>query len=174
MTNDELKAQKPKGTRFVKNEQTLLGGQFSGVMKSGKSVELSGDGVIKVPINYDGSTSSGSVTVYSFDLHEFLQETNLPLSDTYELKDGTFGTICKLHTASFSQEDLALFNEMPEKLLQWYWGNITIPSGLVKSADDKVYYPVDGYMIELSNNSYVTCDDTVPCDTYFKCNGVRP
>ncbi len=51
LTDEELQWKQPPGTRFIKNEQTVLGGQYSGIMKSGKSVELSGDGVVKVPVN---------------------------------------------------------------------------------------------------------------------------
>jgi len=90
----------------------------------------------------------------------------LPLSTTYDLKDGEYGVIVKLHTNSFSHEDIDAFNTEPELLIDWYFGNRTIPSGIVKGADDKVYYPVDGVYLELD---YGEGSERI-CSNDFKVN----
>ncbi len=68
ITDEELVWRQPKGTRFVKNEVTVLGGQYSGIMKSGRSVTVSGDGVIPV------EAEPGVDTVCWFNGEEFVQE----------------------------------------------------------------------------------------------------
>jgi len=76
----------------------------------------------------------------------------LPLSTTYDLKDGEYSLIYKLHINQFSDDDLILFSNEPEKLLQWYWGEITIPSGIIRTVDDKVYAICEGwdrYLLDL-------------------------
>jgi len=89
----------------------------------------------------------GSVTVFNVATKAFELQT-LPLATTYTLKDGVFGTIIKLHTNTFSQADLDAFTAVPERAIDWYNGNYTLPSGIVKGADDKMYYPNNGYMFE--------------------------
>jgi len=74
----------------------------------------------------------------------------LPLSTTYTLKDTTVGIVCQLATNQFTQADLDALNAKPELLVGWYFGTATLPSGIVKGVDDKVYYPVDGYLLELT------------------------
>ncbi len=73
----------------------------------------------------------------------------------HELKDGTYGPIVKLtNNRSFSDEDIKALNAEPERLLEWYWGNATLPSGIVKEADDKVWAVMEDSgdtLYELSN-----------------------
>ncbi len=87
-------------------------------------------------------TRAGSIFRGTYD--NISVKEALPLAPTYDLKNGTYGTIIVLHTAQFSQDDLAFFNEVPERALQWYWGEIEIPSGLVKGSDDKCYAATEG------------------------------
>jgi hypothetical protein len=86
------------------------------------------------------------------------ENIKLPLATTYDLSDGTYGAICKLHTAVFTQADLTLFNGEPERLLKWYFGTATIPSGLVKGTDDKVYANLENSstLTELNNVDALT------------------
>ena len=65
--------------------------------------------------------------------------TKLPNAPYYTLKDGEFGSICRLYTEKFTEDDLNAFTNEPELLLKWYWGEETIPSGIVKDVNDKVY-----------------------------------
>jgi len=84
------------------------------------------------------TATQGSVTVFDHATKTFTQPT-LPLASTYTLKDGTFGTIIKLDTNTFSQADLTAFTARPELVLEWSAGTATIPSAIVKGAKDVVY-----------------------------------
>jgi len=58
----------------------------------------------------------------------------------FDLIDGQYGVIAQLSgTRKFSAADLAVFNANPEILVGWYFGTETIPSAIVKGADDKVW-----------------------------------
>ena len=81
----------------------------------------------------------GSVTVFNMRTHSFEDQTLLP-STAYPLTNGIYGSICKLHTNKFTQADLTAMNARPELLIEWYLGTKTLPSGIVKGANDKVYY----------------------------------
>ena len=81
----------------------------------------------------------GSVTVFNHATQKFEQNTALPLSQNLAFGHGYWGTIVKLHTASFSQADLDAFTLRPELIIEWGLGTKTIPSGITKGADDKVY-----------------------------------
>jgi len=108
--------------------------------------------------------------------------TNLPLSTHLTLKDGTYGVVCKLHTGSFSQADLTAMNASPELIISWYFGTGTLPSGIVKGADDKVYYPstTGGIYLELTYGEtkidaegvYSTMTGTGNTRTHTVVNGV--
>jgi len=93
---------------------------------SGTAVTLSGDGKITLP-------TTG--TSYAFD-----HKTKTFVVVTTELKDGTFGTIIKLDTNTFSQADLTAFTARPELVLEWVNGT-AIPSGIVKGAKDEIVVP---------------------------------
>jgi len=92
----------------------------------------------------------GSVTVFDHATKTFTQPT-LPLASTYILKDGTYGTIIKLHTNKFSSADLDAFTARPELVLEWSAGTATIPSAIVKGAKD-VVYGSDGFAIPKPNS----------------------
>ena len=64
---------------------------------------------------------------------------SLPKAANLTLRGATYGTIVKLHTNHFSQADLDAFTAEPELLIEWALGTKTIPSGITKSADDKIY-----------------------------------
>ncbi len=69
--------------------------------------------------------------------------TELPLSTHFDLTDGEYGVIVKLHTGQFTQEDLAEFNSNPELIIEWSLGTITIPSGITFGSNDRLYFPVE-------------------------------
>jgi len=64
----------------------------------------------------------------------------LPLDTHFTLKDTTVGIVAKLHTGHFTQADLDALTAKPELLVSWALGLDTLPSAIVKGADDKVYY----------------------------------
>jgi len=132
LSYDGTTATDTDGTRYLVNsvEPTT----HKAPLHSGEAVTLSGDGKIEVPINQ----GQGSVTVFDHKTKTFTQPA-LPLASTYTLKDGTFGTIIKLDTNTFSQADLTAFTARPELVLEWNAGTATIPSAIVKGAKDVVY-----------------------------------
>jgi hypothetical protein len=155
--NPKTGYQNNNGVREVKNDDSVFGAHpatrttrsntnYHGTMFSGNLIVLSGDGKINIPLNYDSTNDivKGSVGWFNHTTKQMDQISALPLSTHHELKDGEYSLIYKLHTNQFSQDDLDLFTDEPEALLDWYWGKITIPSGIVKEAEDKIYTCTEG------------------------------
>jgi len=92
-------------------------------------------GTIEVISFKEITAVKGSVTIFDHATKTFTQPT-LPLASTYTLKDGTFGTIIKLDTNTFSQADLTAFTARPELVTDWFDGTKTIPSGITKQNGD--------------------------------------
>jgi hypothetical protein len=86
-----------------------------------------------------GLSDSSNQAIYD----SFSVSVELPLFTHLTLSDGTYGLICKLHTNTFTQDDLDFFTDMPERMIEWYFGTISIPSGIVRGADDRIYFPVE-------------------------------
>ena len=121
--------------RFVNDEGNTImvgaSGAYNGLMKSGRSIALSGDGYIDVPI-----TATSYITYFDVDQHQFVVP---PLSgDTFRIESVTFNSLVVLDNKSFTQDDLDKINEEPELLVKWGLGEnvLSIP----KESNDK-YYP---------------------------------
>jgi len=148
MTDSEFQSSKPLGTRWVKNESNALGSQFYGEMRSGRYVNVSGDGVISVP-------SDGIATVIYYDVTtaQFVQDT--PTGLTYDLTDGNYGTIVTLANAQLTQEDLDYLNSNPEAIIGWALGHASLPSSIAfDPATDKCWPVMEGdypYLIEIND-----------------------
>jgi len=82
----------------------------------------------------------GTTYVFDHKTKTFTPPT-LPLAPTYTLKDGTYGTIIKLDTNTFSKADLDAFTARPELVLEWVAGTATIPSAIVKGTRDEIVTP---------------------------------
>jgi len=76
----------------------------------------------------------------------------LPLASIFKLKNGNYGIIIKLHDSVFSKEDLDLFTKYPEIIIEWYFGRTSIPSGIIRTVNDKVFANMenDKYLFEMS------------------------
>ena len=96
------------------------------------------------------STVLSKVSVYTAqstylrELDNLSVKQALPLSTTFNLTDGTYGTIIKLHTGEFTQADLTAFSEDPTLPISWYYGDLPIPSGLVKGDNDLIWAVTEG------------------------------
>ena len=86
-------------------------------------------------------SSSGSVMYYDFDVKQFVQETNLPISSRYRIENKEIGPVVVLWNNEFSQNDLDVFNADPAKIIEWYKGDRDLESqiSIVVEEDDKFF-----------------------------------
>jgi len=148
-----------KGVRYIDNLVHIVSPEHDGKAYSGTSIELEVDGLVEIPINYDGSSVQGSVSYFNFNTTDVEQITALPLSNNYELKDGKYGIIIKLHVNQFTQADLNIFTKSPEDIIKWYNG-IDVGISIIKGVDDRVYFPLETTYSELDESETLSIQGT--------------
>ena len=76
------------GERFVRNQIKMVSPKYDGIAGSGRSVALSGDGYVDVPLNFDGTDTHGQVVYYDFDQKKHIAISNF--TDYELLVNGDF------------------------------------------------------------------------------------
>jgi len=138
-TNIEIKSRK---NSIKPNIYKNFKGIYKGTMYSGASVDLTPGGYIDVPVNFDpgAGTGNGSITYFDFSLYRFVQiDSNLFNDVTYRLENLKFNCLIVLYDRVFTQEDLDAMTQEPELAVRFGFGSNVLPSGIVKSVNDKVY-----------------------------------
>ncbi len=93
---------------------------LSAISNSGRTFTLSGDGLLEIPINFDGSTGAGAVIYYDKSVGKFIQVKGSDINaDNFRLENGTFGAIVRLWDTVFNQYQMDYINRIPEILVTW-------------------------------------------------------
>ena len=158
----------------INNNVKIVDPAYRGKTHSGRSIALSGDGYIDVPI-----TDTSYITYFDVNQHQFVVPS---LSgDTFRLENVTFNSLVVLDNKSFTQDDLDLINNDPELLVRWGLGEDVGFSIGVKQANDK-YYPCteddqNDFLLEIGYSEgnevgvLTDCTDTVINGTVVNENG---
>jgi len=120
------------------NVNPYAGGNYPGEIHSGGLLPIEGSNYLDVPINFDGSVSSGAIIFLNENSGKFEQISPLPNQDYYRFQGITIGSILVLWNNTFTQNDLDILNEKPIHLLNWFLG-LSNPFSIIKEDEDKFY-----------------------------------
>jgi hypothetical protein len=102
------------------------------------------------------------------NIHNIQLEKEVAVSNVYGFdSNGVFAarehsmtatcTFVRLNNRTFTQDDIDAINNEPELLIDWYWGNRDLPSGIARDPEDKVWPATEGYDDTLND-----LDDSLP------------